>query len=244
MRSKLLVVMASILLASTYFGTGQARAAVSCGQTSVDNTFPGGVFVQRWCNNSLVGGVGTTIGAAQENLSDFTTLTPENKWCWASNSNPVGAFVGGYRVTFHCTDQYGGGFFVSGLGTTATDAGKNAFAFAEIYTVTDDVACSINDYDIRGFNGGYEVTTYCRRLGYGSAPISGIGTTATDAGINARGFSEILASEGITCLLSGNVELDGMLVKAVFSCGGNIVYGYGSTVTSAGNDALVNAGML
>lgn len=232
-----------VLVAASWFVPTQAHAQVTCGTTSVKQTFPGGHIVERTCNSRLIAGVGSNLTAAQSNLSNFTTLMPA-KACRAG-SDPIAQFAGGYRTTLQCTDIYGAGYHVSGVGSTATDAGQNAFTFAQLYTAINDVACSINNYNISGFTGGFKVDTNCVKTGLPQqAIVTGIGSTATDAGINARGFAELVAS-GKRCQMTSPVTYSGgRLFRATYSCSGLLVYGAGSTVTAAGNDALANANML
>ena len=241
MRFKQGIIISSLLLASMlWFVPSQVRAQVTCGATSVKQTFPGGHIVERMCNNRLVSGVGSDLIAAQSNLSNLTKLMPQ-KSCSVSNSDPIAQFAGGFRTTFRCTDIYGAGNFVSGVGSTATDAGLNALSFAQLYIALNDVACVVNNYNVTGFTGGFKVDTNCHRFGHSyEMVVTGIGSTATDAGENSRGFAELVGA-GLGCLMTQPVTFSGGLFHAFYSCNGRPVQGHGSTVTAAGNDALINA---
>lgn len=225
----------------------EVNAQVSCQSGQVKKTVPGVVIVGRTCDGRQIDGMGTTITAANSNMSRFMTLAP-TRYCRAENSDPVGQVPGAYRLSFECSDPYGGGYATSGVGTTGTEAAQNAFDFAQLYTALNGVACRSNNYDIYGYVGGYKVNTTC--LGVppyqGQALVTGIGSTATAAGINALGFAELAAS-GRTCYLSGSWTGGAGYFEAFFQCGGSsggfVMTGYGSTVTAAGQDALAQAQM-
>src|SRR5690606_17759492 len=126
--------------------------------------------------------VGSTLSQATTNLNGFAALVPI-RYCRASNSDPGGAFPGGFLTRFECADPYGAGYSVAGVGSAATNAGSNALSLAQLYTATNDIACNMHTYDISAYVGGYKATAQCNRaVGYTIALISGVGSTVTDLG--------------------------------------------------------------
>jgi hypothetical protein len=85
--------------------------------------------------------------------------------------------TGGYKVTLSCNGI--GLSFVNGLGTTLTDAGKEARALAQIALGGGDTCSAFVHGTVPG---GYKVTLTCVDTGL----VSGIGTTLTDASRAAR----------------------------------------------------------
>lgn len=167
--------------------------AQSCGAITVKDTFPGGHIVERTCNGRVVSGMGSTLTEAQANLAQFTGLVP-TRYCRVTPS-ALAAFPGGYINKFDCVDAFGGGYQVGGLGSTATATGDNAFRQAQLYAATNDVACRVNLSDLSQYVGGFKAQANCnRKPGFGTPIISGVGSTATDTGINVRGFAELIAS--------------------------------------------------
>ncbi|MHB8912836.1 MAG: hypothetical protein ACYC42_09365 [Lysobacter sp.] len=155
--------VASFALAALFAITpAEVKAQVSCQSAQVKKTVPGVVIVGRTCNGRQIDGMGTTITAANSNMSSFMTLAPI-RYCSATY-DPVGQVPGAYRLSFGCTDPYGGGYSISGVGTTGTEAAQNAFSFAQMYTALNGVACRSNNYDIYGYVGGYKVNTTCNGM--------------------------------------------------------------------------------
>ncbi len=87
------------------------------------------------------------------------------------------AVEGGYQATLDC---HGIGLsFVNGLGTTLTEAGKEARALAQIALGGGDTCSAF----VHGTTpGGYKVTLTCVDTGL----VSGVGTTLTAASRAAR----------------------------------------------------------
>jgi hypothetical protein len=140
-------------------------------------------------------------------------------------------FPGGYVLNFSCS-----GYTISGVGSTATDGGTNALLFGQV-EATGGRRCSASPQSIFSFQGGYLVNFSCS--GY---TISGVGSTATDAGINGGDFASLEAVGGRRCsttLTSIRAVPGGYEVR--FTCSGRGVTGFGSTATAAGQDALVQA---
>lgn len=217
----------------------KVHAQVSCtGAVTYGPTFPGGTIANRTCNGFVISGVGSTPAAAQTNLSGFIPLAPA-RYCKA-DSTPVNQYPGGFTSTWWCSNSTGWGYYVGGMGSTATDLGTNTLRFAELY-VASNVACKINYTDVSAYTGGFKAHAYCMKSS-GQAIVSGVGSTATDTGINVRGFAELVAS-GNACIMSDPMGRSGLQFKAVFQCTRGLVIGYGSTATAAGNDALMQAQM-
>lgn len=230
-------VLVSILLAaSLYFIPAHAQAQASCGSISYGPTFPGGTVANRTCNGKVVSGVGPSPANAQSNLSGFVALIP-GRYCAASYS-PVSQFVGGFTSSWSCTDAYGSGYYVGGLGSTATDLGANTLSLAQLYLAAN-IACRTQLSDVSSYQGGFKAYATCSKVS-GQAIVSGVGSTATATGVNIRGFAELVAS-GNTCIMTGPMQTVGALFKAVFYCTKGTAVGYGSTATLAGQDALMQA---
>lgn len=207
----------------------------TCGSITSQSAFPGGFRINRKCDGLTVSGIGTTLNDAFANASDFGSLLPGTR-CTAFSSSDVDGFPGGYRLSFDCGTR-----FVAGYGTTATDAGNNAFGFAEIYASTG-VSCRSRSTDYDAFPGGFRVALQCNTGSQVPESISGVGMTVSDAGDVALGFAEIVATTGNSCYVgSYGVKLDGLVYKVSYTCDTSTVVGYGSTSTAAALDALANA---
>lgn len=228
------------VLALAFTGVLPLQAqAQSCGAITIKDTFPGGHILERLCDGRRVSGMGSTLTEAQTNLNKFAGLVP-TRYCRVAD-NALAAFPGGFVNQFVCVDPFGAGYLVGGIGSTATDTGENAYRQAQLYTATNDVACRVALSDVSQYVGGFKATANCnRKPGYGAPVISGVGSTATDTGLNVRGFAELLAS-GNSCFMSGPMQSSGGLFKAVFQCTRGQAIGYGATATAAGNDALMQA---
>ncbi|WP_410657386.1 hypothetical protein [Amycolatopsis sp. lyj-112] len=87
------------------------------------------------------------------------------------------AVSGGYQATLACNGI--GLSFINGLGTTLTDAGKEARALAQIALGGGDTCSAFMHAPAPG---GYTVTLTCVDTGL----VSGAGTTLTDASRAAR----------------------------------------------------------
>ncbi|MEU3623587.1 hypothetical protein BS329_13900 [Amycolatopsis coloradensis] len=94
--------------------------------------------------------------------------------CSAFMNSPV---TGGYKATLACNGI--GLSFVDGLGTTLTDASKEARALAQIALGGGDTCSAFMHATTPG---GYKVTLTCVDTGL----VSGVGTTLTDASRAAR----------------------------------------------------------
>lgn len=209
----------------------QPRMMLACGTPS-SQIFSGGYVVTKTCSGWPISGVGTTFDAANTNATGFSGLIANGNRCLL-NTSDVYSFSGGYRANFQCSSKY-----ISGIGSTATDVGMNALAFAQLDSAVGGYPCLLSGGDVNTFSGGYRVSFSCK-----GRMISGVGTTATDAGKNALGFSELNAGGGSACVLQPNgVRVVGLTYEVTFYCGSQAVIGIGSTATSAGLDALANAG--
>lgn len=94
--------------------------------------------------------------------------------CSAFMNSPV---TGGHKATLTCNGI--GLSFIDGLGTTLTDAGKEARALAQIALGGGDTCSAFMHATTPG---GYKVTLTCVDTGL----VSGVGTTLTDASRAAR----------------------------------------------------------
>lgn len=230
----------AIVAAGALFGPAEyAKAAVPTGPALAANctnpstiAFPGGVQVQMTCDGRQVGGVGTTIPDAEINARAFADLAAQTAVrCTLpsvlSTSN-VSAVPGGFVIRFNCD-----GATVSGFGSTATDTGVNLLAFASVLA-TDNLRCNTSSSGISAVPGGFLASFQC-----GGVTLTGFGSTATDAGVNANGFAMLRADSGIICSITSSsiaAVMGGFI--PTFACSGSHVSGFGSTAADAGRNAL------
>ena len=239
---------ASLIASPTSHAAGpDVNPMASC--SSPTTTIQPGIFiVRRSCDGTIVGGIGTTLDEAVTNVNAFATLLDQGLRCNYSSFEPT---PGTFDVDFACskTDGSGSGLgyanYISGVGTTATDAGVNALGFAQLYTASNGYRCRGAQLD--PLVGGFITDFSCSfpntsgQIGY-AGRISGIGSTSTDAAQNALEFAELAVSTDRRCTTSrASVKLNGLAFEVRFSCGNRTVVGYGSTLTSAGRDALLQA---
>ncbi|MFD1296160.1 hypothetical protein ACFQ4Q_05875 [Lysobacter gummosus] len=205
-------------------------AAAACG-TATSQLFDGGAIATRYCDGWPVNGLGTTLADASQNAGGFSAFIPKGYSCLLNTGN-IGKYPGGFRASFQC-----GGKIISGVGSTATDTGNNALGFAQLDAAAGSHPCLHQTGDMTQFVGGFRANFQCN-----GAVLSGMGSTATDAGRNALGFAELHAAGGGACLSpNGGVRLVSGYFEVTFYCDGRVVKGIGSTVTTAGQDALANA---
>ena len=217
-------------------GSPDMGAFASCGNVTQTNAFPGGYKVKRLCGGYYISGMGTVLNDAVVNAGHFGAFSPAVR-CYDTG---VDQHPGGYVTRFSCSNKSIGGF-----GTTVTDAATIAKDMAALLAGSSGVSCGAESTSaVSGFPGGFQFNMSCRGTGTPLAvSISGVGTTASDAGDVALGFAQLVATTGNSCFVGrGDVRLSGMLYEILYSCdGGKIVRGYGSTATSAALDALANA---
>ncbi|WP_295967829.1 hypothetical protein [uncultured Xanthomonas sp.] len=220
----------------------------TCGGIS-SQVFAGGYVVNRTCDGSNISGFGTTLDDAVSNVNEFSKLLDQGLSC---SYGSFQATPGAFNTNFNCSLKNAGGGLgrsgqIAGIGTTATDAGNNVLDFAKLYAASSGYQCS--SAQIQLLNGGFITDFSCAYPNTGgglgrSDTISGIGSTSTEAAQNARGFAELAASVKRVCrTTSGSIRLNGVIFEVTFTCSntGRAVVGYGSTLTSAGRDALMQA---
>ncbi|MEL1265750.1 hypothetical protein [Pseudoxanthomonas putridarboris] len=244
------VSIASLCLA-TLFASPFTMAAnpivtpqVTCGSAS-SQVLQGGFVVSLTCDGKRISGIGTTMDTATSNANAIASLLQYDVRCsYSSYSGGPGAFV----VSFGCSRPNSDGTtgrssHVGGVGTTLTDAGNNIFGFAQLYAASNGYRCDSSETKV--IPGGYITNFGC---GYPStsggtgraSTIGGIGSTATDAAQNTLGFAELGASIDRKCSIV-SAGIVGAAFEVRVSCSGRSVTGYGSTLTSAGRDALLQA---
>ncbi|HVK51785.1 MAG TPA: hypothetical protein VM469_08630 [Pseudoxanthomonas sp.] len=233
----------SLLLLSLASPPTQAQQAQSIGRCSTDTRIlVGGFAVTRCYDGKSVGGIGTTLDDAVANAAAMSGLLSQGVRCvYSSFEAGVGAFI----VTFGCSKDginLGRSSTIGGLGTTLTDAGNNVLGFAMLYGASNGYRCSVDTPQM--LPGGYIGKFGCGYPEDGSnraSTINGIGSTATDAGANNLNFAE-LAATGTKCGTgSANISLQGLAYKVIYSCSGHNLVAYGSSLTAAGHDALIQA---
>lgn len=237
------VTLASLLVAESVIaqvtgGPGRPRVIPppTCAAPATA-AFPGGYRADVYCNNQLIGGIGSTGALARANSQAFASLLSlSNGQAWyLPSSEYVRAIQGGYIAKF-----YSSGGYISGLGSTATAAGENAFAFAQLNAATGKRAYyalpsqgAVGEI-LYAFAGGFVANFYDRNVA-----ASGVGSTLTAAGVNAYGFAEISEISGRRYSLhptNVNWVQGGYVVT--FSNSGGSVSGVGDTATAAGLNAL------
>lgn len=244
---KLKLILIAFLLATPLLlpERAQAQQTQAIGRcVSNTNIVPGGFTVSRCYNGNTVGGIGTTLDDAVANANAMSSLLSQGIQC---TYNTGTMSEGMFMIAFACSKEsynFGRAGSVGGVGTTFTDAGLNALTFAQLFAASDGYRCNHSSADIglggyiTKFNCGYPNTD--GSIGRSSL-IAGVGSTATDSAINNAGFAELGAS-GIICSTSGSsISINAGAYKVRFSCNGQNVYGFGSTLTSAGRDALLQA---
>jgi hypothetical protein len=206
----------------------------------------GGYVVTRVCDGTTMKGVGTTLDDAVANVNGLAALLPHNVKCTYSDvTGGPGAFVAKYVC--RRTDSTGGPISSSanagGIGGTLTDAGTNALGFAQLFAATN-LRCEPSEVVV--VPGGYVSAFSCRDPNATGGPLNtfaktgGIGMTSTDAGINNLGFAEVYAAVGNRCYTKqSDIKISGPGFEVKYTCTGSNVTGYGSTLTSAGADALI-----
>ncbi|WP_410643463.1 hypothetical protein [Amycolatopsis sp. lyj-346] len=159
-----------------------ADAADSC--TAYGNrAVLGGYEQSLTCTGSsfrVVTGLGTTLTDA---FAEATALVqdPAIAALKCSSVNGSSTVLGGFGVTLQCNTP-AGLTFRQGLGTTLTDAAREAHALAQVYAATGQL-CS--DYASNPVTGGFSVALQCHAPS-GLYYVTGTGTKLTDAAAAAR----------------------------------------------------------
>ncbi len=202
--------------------------SASC-TTGTTAAFPGGFRADRSCNNRAVSGVASSVSDALNNAQLFGNLGAAGGRYCNLPINGMQSFPGGYVANFSC-----GVATLGGVGSTATDTGVNALAFANLENQTG-LRCRVPLANVSAFAGGYIVNAAC-----GNWTISGVGNTAKEAGVNALGFATVHALGGRRCTATLS-DIDGYIGGALvtFRCNGaRTVSGVGSNVADAAASAL------
>lgn len=239
---KLLFALSLLLLIPATPVPAQAQQAQAIGRCTSDTTMlVGGFAVTRCYDGKSVGGIGTTLDAALANANAMSGLLSQGVRCVYASYD---AGPGAYLVSFGCSKEgvnLGRSSTIGGLGTTLTDAGNNVLGFAQLYGASNGYRCNVDTPQI--VMGGYIAKFGCGYANDGSpraSSINGIGSTATDAGVNNLDFAE-LAATGLKCATGlSQISLPGPY-KVIYSCSGRNLTAYGMTLTSAGWDALLQA---
>ncbi len=254
MKSLKFGVLVAAMASAALFAAPESYAAgpdvnplAACGSPTT-TILPGIFIVRRSCDGTSVSGIGTTLDDAVTNVNAFAALLDQGLRCNYSSFAPT---PGTFDVDFTCSKRDGneGGIgragYIGGVGTTATDAGTNGLGFAQLYLASNGYRCSASELEV--LPGGFVTDFGCSfpntSGGIGRAStVSGIGSTSTDAAQNALGFAELAASIDQRCSTSiGSVRIRNLAFEVDFTCTGARVTGYGSTLTSAGRDALLQA---
>lgn len=130
---------------------------------------------------------------------------------------------------------------VSGFGTTMTDASNNHLSFSAL-AIAAETTCIVQEpfSHIQAVNGGYYAYYRCSKPGR-TRWVQGAGNTATQTGVNTYGFAELFATHGVSCVLSTSPQQlipGGMKLLANCSSPANYLYGAGSNLADAANNAL------
>jgi hypothetical protein len=213
------VVLAVSSLAATPLALAGTNVTVqaSCGSPSTE-VVQGGYVVTRYCDGRRFRGVGSTIDDAVANINAMASLVPYGIRCTYSGvEGGPGAFI----TDFTCTtiDSEGGPINVFSnlgeIGTTLTDAGNNAYGFAQLYAVT---RYKCRPSQTVAVPGGYVTDFGCSYPNpdgpiQQSTRISGVGSTSTDSGQNNLGFAELAAAVDVKCSTSASsIKIVGLAV--------------------------------
>lgn len=205
--------------------SGGRRCSTS---TSSIHSFPGGYVSDFFCSGLTISGLGSTATDSARNALGFAQVDADGGRRCSISTSSISTFPGGYVADFSCS-----GLPISGIGTTPSDTGNNALAFAQV-EAGGGRRCSTSPSSMEAFPGGYVADFTCNGL-----PISGVGTTVTDAGINASDFALLESAGGPRCSTSrASVQAVPGGYQVRFTCDGQGVTGVGSTVTAAGQNAL------
>lgn len=228
-----------------YASGSQVSPMLACGSPTT-TVLQGGFVVSRSCDGKRVSGIGSTIDDATANVGEIAQLLNYGVRCnYSTISGGPGAFIASFACSKPNDDgTIGRASSIGGIGTLMTDTGLNVLGFAQLYTASNGYRC--NPSQTTAVPGGYVANFGCgfpSPDGIGRAStISGIGSNATDAGQNALGFAELGASIDLKCSTSAtSIKVVGSAFEVRFGCNGRSVIGYGSTLTSAGRDALLQA---
>lgn len=109
-----------------------ADTGVSCYShyTSI-SAFEGGLMIDYICQNGgTITGIGSTLTAAAANAVDFAQLGATAARRCSSDPTAIVLLPGGYELTVYC--RGGSPYIVQAFGSTATEAGQNAFVAASL----------------------------------------------------------------------------------------------------------------
>lgn len=154
------------------------RTAMKCDGSSA-TTATGGYQVRLYCGPGpgWVDGFASTTTQASIEAANLAAFHPTGVTCTGASAT---AAAGGYEVMLHCGPGPG---WVSGFGTTASDAAYEARALAWLYVRTKAQSCT--GMSASKSRNRYSVTLYCSPGGWATAE----GSTLTGAARAARSLT-------------------------------------------------------
>ncbi len=214
-------------------------AALSCGAaqfTSMSSL--SATLATRSCNGAQVYGIGVSHEEALQNLAGFLAVREAGLNCSANTGSvSTGSYGVGVYANFSC-----GGRPITAVGSSPTIAANNALAIATEMAATGAYCSAPAQGAYYPELHGFRFTYSCGKSGGGSWSVAGLGSSIDDA--NAAVVRMLPSSAGTrrTCRFEP-AELNGVIFRARLNCNSNANSGYGSSITSAVNDALAQAGV-
>lgn len=210
----------------------------SCGSTRFEQmTSLSSTLAISSCPGGNVHGIGVSPDEAMENLNGFIAVSEAGIWCTAGASSvTTGSYGIGVYATFYCN-----GYPTTAIGSTPTIAANNVLEIATERAASGSY-CSASlqgSYypELHGFRFSYQ----CRNAVGTAWQIDGLGSSIDHANNAAMKVMHLTATHPTNCSFSPAI-LNGVVFTTNLQCKGSYFRGYGSSVTSAAEDALMQAG--
>lgn len=210
----------------------------SCGSTRFEQmTSLSSTLAIRTCSGGDVYGIGVSPDEAVKNLNGFIAVSEAGIRCTAGASSvTTGSYGIGAYATFYCN-----GYPTTAIGSTPTIAANRVLEIATERAASGSY-CSASlqgSYypELHGFRFSYQ----CRNAAGAAWNINGLGSDIDQANNAAMKVMRLTATLTTNCSFSPAI-LNGVIFTTNLQCKGSYFRGYGSSVTSATEDALTQAG--
>ncbi len=223
------------------FATPSAGSEVkmqSCSGTRFEQmTSLSSTLAIRTCSGGNVYGIGVSPDEAVKNLNGFMAASEAGIRCTAGASSvTTGSYGIGAYATFYCN-----GYPTTAIGSSPTIAANNVLEIATERAASGSY-CSASlqgSYypELHGFRFSYQ----CRSSTGAAWNINGLGSDIDQANNAAMRVMRLTATHPANCSFSPAI-LNGLIFTTNLQCKGSYFGGYGSSVTSAAEDALTQAG--
>lgn len=235
------ILATSLLPSATQASPARAETqltVLACGATEfTPMSSLAGTLASRQCDGAYVNGIGSSLDEAVQNLNGFMAVRESGLSCTTDvHGVETGSYGIGVYATFVCDGRP-----ITAVGGSVAISANNSLAIATEMAASGS-HCSAPKQgayypELHGFRFSYD----CGKPG-ASWRVAGLGSSIDDANKIVPRMLRYTAQNQRSCTFD-KAELNGVVFKVALTCNNVTRYGYGSSITSAANDALLQAGV-